>query len=70
MKRLHVREHCAATCAATTYCVETDTTTAINNNPAVANIKNTDMVQLTTPTTSNKIEAKTHTIKWDWLALE
>jgi len=69
MKKLRAHEHRAATCAATTFGVETDTTTAINDNPAVADVENTDTVQMTTPTTSNKIEAEVHTIEQDWLAL-
>ena len=68
-KKLRAREHRAATCAATTFRVETDTTTAINNNPAVADIENTETVQITTPTTSNEIEAEIHAIERDWLDL-
>ena len=68
-KKLRAREHRAATCAATTSGVETNTTTATNNNPTVADIKNTDTMQVTTPTTSNEIEAKIHAIEQDWLAL-
>jgi hypothetical protein len=68
-KKLRVREHRAATCAATTFGVETDTPTAKNDNPTVADIENTDTVQLTTPTASNEIEAEVHAIERDWHAL-
>ena len=61
VKKLCAREH--HTSAATTIGVETDTTTAINGNLMVADIKNTDMVQMTTPTTNDKIEAKICTIE-------
>jgi len=63
VKKLCAHEHCATTCAATTFGVETDTTTAINDNPAVADVENTDTMQITTPTTSNEIEAKVHAIE-------
>lgn len=63
-KKLGACEHCTATGTVTTFGVETDTTTAINYDPVVANIENTD-----TPTTSNDIEAKIHAIEQDWIVL-
>jgi hypothetical protein len=60
VKKLCACEHCTGT--ATTIGVETNTTTAINGNPTVADIENTDMVKMTTPTTNDKIEAEIHAI--------
>jgi hypothetical protein len=40
-----------------------------NDNPVVAKIENTDIVQVTTPTASNEIEAEVHAIEQDWHAL-
>ena len=66
-KKLCAHEHSTST--ATTFGVETNTTTAINGNPAVADIENTDTVKMTTPTANDEIETEIHTIEGDRLIL-